>query len=79
MPFHVRDPEADALVRAFADQRGVGITEAIKIAIRGQMRQDMEKIPLLERIHEFQKKVQSRPATGLEADKAFYDSLSGED
>ena len=79
MPFHVRDPEADALVRAFANEKGVGITEAIKIAIRGQMRRESEDKPLIERIREFQKKVLSRPATGLEADKAFYDSLSGED
>ena len=34
--------------------------------------------PLQERIKPLQDRVMSRPATGLEADKAFYDDLSGD-
>ncbi len=34
--------------------------------------------PLQERIKPIQDRVMSRPATGLEADKAFYDDLSGD-
>lgn len=79
MAFHVRDPEADALVRALARDSGLGITEAIKVAVREKIERDRQAKPLIERIHEFQKKVLSRPPTGLEADKAFYDSLSDED
>jgi antitoxin VapB len=33
---------------------------------------------LAERIKPIQDRVVSRPATGLEADKAFYDDLSGD-
>jgi antitoxin VapB len=79
MAFHVRDPEADALVRTLARNSGLGITEAIKVAVREKIERDRQAKPLIERIHEFQKKVLSRPATGLEADKSFYDSLSDED
>jgi len=34
MALHVQDSEADQLVRDFARRRGVGITEAIKIAVK---------------------------------------------
>jgi antitoxin VapB len=34
-------------------------------------------MPLRERLRPLQKRVLRRPATGLEADKAFYDDLSG--
>jgi antitoxin VapB len=36
-----------------------------------------EALPLRERLRPLQERVLSRPATGLEADKAFYDELSG--
>jgi len=35
-------------------------------------------VPLWERVRPIQDRVLARPATGLEADKAFYDDLSGE-
>jgi antitoxin VapB len=34
MAIHVQDAETDWLVREFARRRGLGITEAIKVAIR---------------------------------------------
>lgn len=34
MPINVNNPEADALTRTFAEMAGVGITEAIVIAMR---------------------------------------------
>lgn len=34
MPINVNNPEADALTRKFAQMTGVGITEAIVIAMR---------------------------------------------
>lgn len=33
MAFHVRDPETDALVRRYTAQRGVGVTEAVRLAM----------------------------------------------
>ena len=36
-----------------------------------------EAVPLRDRLRPLQERVLNRPATGLEADKAFYDELSG--
>jgi antitoxin VapB len=35
-------------------------------------------MPLRERLRPLQERVVSRPSTGLEADKAFHDELSGD-
>nr|WP_272938441.1 type II toxin-antitoxin system VapB family antitoxin [Sinorhizobium fredii] len=35
MPINVNNPEADALTRKFAEMAGVGITDALVIAMRG--------------------------------------------
>lgn len=73
MPFHVRDPETDTLVRELARQRGCGLTEAVKTAVRAELGRG--KPSLADQMKALQDEVLSRPATGLKADKAFYDSL----
>lgn len=77
MPFHVRDTETDALVRELARKRKVGLTEAVKLAVRNELDREEQAIPLRTRIATLRRQVLKRPATGLEADKAFYDDLSG--
>ena len=79
MAFHVRDIETDTMVRELARKRGVGITDAIKLAVGAELKRDEDVAPFRERIRRIQEEVLSRPATGLEADKAFYDSLSDEE
>jgi antitoxin VapB len=80
MAFHIRDPETDALVRKLARQKGVGITEAVKLAVDAELRREAaEKPPLRERIRAIQDEVRSWPCTDLKADKAFFDELSGDD
>ena len=32
MAFHIRDPRTDAVVRKLAEQRGIGLTEAVREA-----------------------------------------------
>lgn len=78
MPFHIRDAEADELVRELARRRRIGLTEAVKLAVRNELRREDEAVPLQERIAKLRAEVLSRPATGLEADKAFFDDLSGD-
>ena len=79
MAFHVRDPEADTLVREFANERSVGLTEAIKVAVReARAARDAEIERRMQVIREIQDRFASYPATGLKADKAFYDSLNDE-
>ena len=80
MAFHVRDPETDTLVRAFARERSVGLTEAIKLAVReAQDAKLRERERMRAAVREIQDRVASYGRTGLVADKAFYDSLSGEE
>ncbi len=77
MPFHVRDFEADSLVRELARKRGVGLTEAVKIAVRAELMRDEAK-DRLTKVREIQDRIAARGRTGLVADKAFFDDLSGQ-
>jgi len=49
----------------------------VRIALENELRRLDEAVPLRNRLRPLQQRVLSRPATGLEADKAFYDELSG--
>jgi len=77
--FHVRDPVTDRLVRKLAARRGVGITEAIRDAAQRELEREEQKLSLWERTADIRAEIRSWPETGLKADKAFFDSLSGED
>lgn len=64
MAFHVRDLETDALVRKLAREKGVGITQAIKLAVDAELRRETsERPPLRERIRAIQDEVRSWPRT----------------
>lgn len=77
MAFHVRDEETDRLVRELANKRGIGITEAVRTAVESELAK--EEPSLWERSADIRARVQSWGSTGLEADKAFYDSLNDEE
>ncbi len=76
MAFHVRDPETDALVRELAVKRGVGITEAIRMAVSDVLKREADvveerrrrSLAILDRLDKL-------PRTDFVADKAFFDSL----
>lgn len=76
MPFHVRDRETDKLVRALARRKGIGLTEAVKLAVRNELVNDQDRPPLRERLRAIAGEIAALPDTGLKADKAFYDELS---
>jgi antitoxin VapB len=81
MAFYIKDAEADRLVRTLAASRGVGITEAIRIAAKNELRRTEveDRDDFFARIKPIQDRIASYPSTGLKADKAFYDSLNDED
>lgn len=79
MAFHVRDAKTDALVRELAAKRGVGLTEAIRQAVRNELLRERQKTPLMERLKPLLDELDAMPRTGLEADKAFYDDLWGQE
>ena len=77
MTLHIRDSETDDLARRLAERQGLSITDAVRQALANEARRLDEAIPLPERIAALRARVLAHPATGLEADKAFYDALSG--
>lgn len=78
MAFHVRDPGTDALVRELARKRGVGLTEAIRLAVAEELKREAAEPTLLDKIRAIQDEIAKLPRSGLKADKAFFDDLSGD-
>ena len=79
MAIHIRGPEADRAVRELAAALGVSLTEAIRVSAENEMKRvAAARRPLRERIKRIQDHIASFEPTGLKADKAFYDELSGD-
>jgi antitoxin VapB len=84
MPFHIRDSEADKIVRELAALQGLSLTEAVRGAAADKLAQirlaraAADTRPLRERIKDIQDRVAAYPKTGLKADKAFFDEMSGD-
>jgi antitoxin VapB len=80
MAFHIRDPRTDKAVRQLAARKGVSMTEAVREAVESELSKlEEDKRPMIERIRDIQERVAAYPKTGLKADKAFYDWLSGDE
>lgn len=80
MGFHIRDKQTDKAVRELAAKRGVSLTQAVRDAAERElqaMKTDRDK--RMAGIRAIQEEMAKYPRTGLKADKAFYDWLSGEE
>jgi antitoxin VapB len=77
MPLNIRSETVNALAERLAERRHITKTDAVRIALENELHRLDEAVPLKERLRSLQERVLRRPATGLRADKAFYDSLSG--
>ena len=78
MPLNVRSEEVNRLAEELAARKHINKTEAVRLALENELRRLDEAVPLRERPRPPRRRILARPATGLEADKAFYDELSGE-
>jgi antitoxin VapB len=78
MPLNIRSEEVNSLADRLATRTRLTKTEAVKRALENELRRVDQVLPLRERLRALQDRVMARPATGLAADKAFYDALSGE-
>ncbi len=67
------------LVRKLAETRRVGITAAIRDAVREALARQRSGKSLWEETADIRALLASYPKTGLTADKAFFDELSGHD
>lgn len=81
MAFHIRNPETDALARKVAARKGIGLTEAVHLALAAQDKRDRAEKSLLEKSIEFSRRLRAEgnPDLGKPADKAFIDSLYEDD
>ncbi len=77
MPLHIRSEVVNRLAERLAVRQQVTKTEAVRVALENELRRLDEAVPLRARLRPLQDRVSRRPATGLEADKAFFDELSG--
>lgn len=78
MPLNIRNEAVNQLAERLAARRHVNKTEAVKLALENELDRLDRALPLRERLRPIQDRVLARPSTGLEADKAFYDELSGD-
>jgi antitoxin VapB len=76
MPLNIRNEAVNHLAEKLAARKRLNKTAAVKLALENELRRIEEALPLRERLRSLQDRVLARPATGLEADKAFYDELS---
>ena len=77
MALNIRNEVVNHLAEKLAARKQINKTDAVRIALENELRRLDEAVPLRDRLRPLQQRVLSRPATGLEADKAFYDELSG--
>jgi antitoxin VapB len=78
MPLNIRSEAVNQLAEALAARMATNKTDAVARALRNELQRLDDVVPLRERLRPIRNRILSRPATGLEADKAFYDDLSGE-
>jgi antitoxin VapB len=78
MPLNIRSETVNQLAEKLAARARMNKTDAVRMALENELQRLDEAVPLRERLRPLQERVMSRPSTGLEADKTFYDKLSGD-
>jgi antitoxin VapB len=78
MTFYVKDPATDKAVRRLAKLKGKTLTETIRDAVEKEYRSSKETKSVAEKLDELAEKFSVLPRSGLQADKAFFDDLSGD-
>jgi antitoxin VapB len=77
MALYIKDEATAQLVAELAKQRGVTKQAAVRMAVAGELERAAQAIPLRERMAAWRALHPMPPATGEQADKAFFDDLSG--
>ena len=78
MPLNIRSEEVNRLADKLASVTRVSKTEAVRIALINELDRQERRQPLAERLKPLLDRIDAVPDTGLGADKAFFDDLSGE-
>lgn len=77
MPLMIEDDAVAELVTQFAARRGLSSDEALRVLVLDALAGD-DGLPMHERIAAWRAAHPLPPPTGLKADKAFFDDLSGD-
>ena len=78
MAYKIKDPDTDRIIRELARLKGKPILDSIREACEHEIERERRKVPLWERLQPLLDQVAAAPDTGLKADKAFFDELSGD-
>lgn len=78
MPLNIRSEEVNRLAEKLAARTRLNKTAAVKLALENELRRAEEAVPLWERLKPLREKIAAYPDTGLAADRAFFDGLSGD-
>jgi antitoxin VapB len=78
MAFSVKDEATDIAVRRLAKLKGKSLTDTIREAVEQEYQRARAEVPLIERMERLSERYRAFPASDLQADKAFFDNLSGE-
>ena len=80
---YIKDAETNELAHQLARRRGLSKTAAVNLALRHELERDAPdsaaQRPVVDILEEFWRSHPLGEPTGLEADKAFYDSLYEDD
>ena len=80
MGISIKNEKVEALARRLAQKHGTGITEIIEVALEEKAKRDEEvELPLWERIKPLQERIAKLPKTGVRADRAFFNKMTGEE
>ena len=78
MPLYIKDDATAELVALLARRRGMTKQDVVRDAVKSELARLDAEIPLRERFTALRKANPLPPKTGLLADKAFFDDLSGD-
>jgi len=78
MGLSIKNEAVETLARDLARRHGTGVTEIIHRALQEKAEREAKEPTLWEKLRPLHEKLEKMGRTGLEADRAFYDELSGE-
>jgi len=78
MRLYIKDETTARLVNELARRRGLTKQQAVRLAVETELARGERTVPLRERLIRLWEANPLPPPTGQEADKAFFDELSGE-
>ena len=74
----IRNERVNRLAEKLAAIKRSSKTEAVRLALENELARIEGAKTLAERLQPIRESIAKRPPTGLDADKAFYDELSGD-